>query len=51
MKTSFSSLPVGALFFCNGMTCIKKSTRTAWINTGKTLWFYFGLNESVKAAQ
>lgn len=48
MNKSFSSLPVGAIFWCNGNTCIKKSSRTAWINVNKTLWFYFGKNESVK---
>lgn len=47
----FKDLQVGTVFYCNGNTCIKKSTRTAWINTNKTLWFYFGQNESVKSLE
>lgn len=42
----FKDLPVGAKFQCNGLyNCVKKSSRTAWINSN--LWFYFGQKESV----
>jgi hypothetical protein len=41
----FHELPIGAKFHCNGNSCIKKSTRTAWISP--TLWFYFGMREGV----
>jgi hypothetical protein len=51
MKTTFSALPVGTMFFCNGNICTKKSTRTAWINKNNTLWFYFGANESVRVTK
>ena len=43
----FGELQIGDCFYCGGNWCIKKSTRTAWINRDKTLWFYFGQNESV----
>lgn len=43
----FYELPIGAVFYCNGNTCKKKSTRTAWISA--SLWFYFGKHETVRA--
>ena len=50
MRVLFKDLPVGAVFLCNGNTCTKKSTKTAYIDgETKRLWFYFGQNESVKA--
>ena len=44
----FKYLAIGATFYCGGNTCTKKSTRTAWIDKGLTLWFYFGQDEYVK---
>ena len=46
--TQFKHINIGSSFYCNGSICIKKSTRTAWIDQGKILWFYFGQDESVK---
>ena len=43
----FGRLTIGSSFYCNGNFCIKKSARTAWIDQGKILWFYFGQDESV----
>lgn len=45
--TQFKHITTGSSFHCNGNICIKKSTRTAWIDQGKILWFYFGQDESV----
>ena len=46
--TQFKHITIGSIFYCNGNVCTKKSARTAWINQGKILWFYFGQDESVK---
>jgi hypothetical protein len=43
---NFGSLPTGAIFFCNGNRCIKRSSRTAdLVDWGRT--FYFGRTETV----
>lgn len=46
--TQFKHIAIGSSFHCNGNICTKKSTRTAWIDQGKVLWYYFGKDESVK---
>ena len=43
--TTFSSLPVGSKFFCNGNRCIKRSTRTAALVDFRRT-FYFGAAET-----
>ena len=44
----FKDLKVGERFYFNGNCCTKKSSRTAYIDKNhQSLWFYFGLNESV----
>jgi hypothetical protein len=53
MRVPFSEVAVGQVFRCNGNTCVKQSTRTAWIlnaecpfaDSGR--WFYFGQKEVV----
>ena len=46
--TQFKHITIGSIFYCNGNRCTKKSNRTAWIDQGKVLWFYFEKDESVK---
>lgn len=46
MVKYFYELPIGTVFTMNGMTCKKKSTRTAWVSD--SLWFYFGQREQVR---
>lgn len=44
--TTFSALPVGALFTCNGNRCCKLSTKTAELLEYKRS-FYFRQNDLV----
>lgn len=37
---SFSALPIGARFFCNGNRCIKKSNRTAQLVDYRLTFFF-----------
>jgi len=37
--TKFKDVAVCERFNCNGMQCIKKSSRTAWIDLNKKQWF------------
>jgi hypothetical protein len=54
MRVPFSQVPVGQVFKCNGNTCIKQSTRTAWILNSESPfgdaygWFYFRQKEVVQ---
>ena len=44
---TFSDLPIGAMFHCNGNLCRKQSTRTALLcQYGRV--FYFAQNQIVK---
>lgn len=48
MNTTFSALPVGARFECNGNECLKRSSKTAiLLQYGRI--FYFRLNTPVTA--
>ena len=43
----FKDLAIGQSFSFSGLEfCIKKSSRTAYIDSEKTLWFYFGQKDN-----
>lgn len=45
-RVNFCDVKIGEEFSFSGIEyCTKKSSRTAYINKEKTLWFYFGKNE------
>lgn len=44
--TTFSALPIGAKFHCNGNECIKRSSRTAELLAFSRV-FYFAANTQV----
>ena len=44
----FKDITIGQCFILNGTVWCKKSSRTAYLNSNDSRWFYFGLKESVK---
>lgn len=49
-KITFSEVPIGAEFFCNGNRCVKVSSRTADLQEyGRR--FYFGMRELVTVSK
>lgn len=46
-RTTFSALPINAVFHCNGNRCIKKSTRTALLTEYGRV-FYFSQHDLVR---
>lgn len=50
--TKFNDIEIGKTFMKNNTLWLKKSSRTAYVIHGdgypkETIWFYFGLNETV----